>query len=133
MDARNLKIGNYVYANEEIVEVIAVDGTDENDIEIKVSDGVILKGTPGELKIAPIKLTPLILTELCGFDSDGLYVLGIDKDLYYLKFHIDHITLLMESMEPLIHFWDVQYLHQLQNLYYSLRTKEMPITVKEQK
>ena len=130
MDAGNLKIGNYVYADKEIVKVVAIDTT-KDGIELKVSDGELLKGKVSELKITPIKLSMDILQKYCGFDKNGLYVLGIDKDQYYLKFQTEHIALLMENKEPLIHFWDVQHLHQLQNLYYSLKTKDMEIRVKE--
>ena len=89
---------------------------DEQKIEIDIAD------------VTPIKITGELLANCCNFDETGNHIIGIDSHRHFLKIEENrHISLLNRQYEPMIHFWDVQHLHQLQNLYYALKNEEMVV------
>lgn len=126
MDIKELRVGNYIEAEGVIAAIIAICG--EGDA------GYLQVRLPGrkttEINIAnvkPVRLTSGLLTEFCHFDDQLKHIIGIDHHRYYLRFYESYITLLNQKSETVIHFWDVRYLHQLQNLYYALKGKEIAI------
>jgi translation elongation factor P/translation initiation factor 5A len=124
MNSKDLRIGNYVEAEGMICEVMAVTegGT---HIEVRTPQGKTMEVSTAEVK--SIMLSDELLMTNCGFDKDGLHVIGIDHHRYYLKIQDGYIVLLNQEGDSLIHFWDIRSLHQLQNLYNSLKGKEMKI------
>jgi len=130
MDLKDLKIGNFVSVKNEIVEVVAIDAKEEETvIGIKFPDDKMLNGTQSELHVKPIKLTSVPLREYCGFDKDGYCKLYFDKYTFYFKIQGDHIILCGEDKRPLVHFWEIVNLHQLQNLYFSLKGEQMQVNL----
>ena len=75
-----------------------------------------------EEKLTPIPLTEEILLK-CGFEKDrfGNYSLGLFELLY------NDIIGFRFSMEGQWCYEEIKYLHQLQNLFYSLCGKELEI------
>lgn len=76
--------------------------------------------------ISPIKLTPEILKK-CGFVKSGSYWF---KDNVYLYLHglVDctfHLESIMDNKNSL----EIEYVHQLQNLFYALKGKELEIKI----
>lgn len=121
MEARELRIGNWVhdgYGYWKIVDEINTDRIDGTDIE----------------NINPIPLTPEIL-EACGFKNTttnhGLLVLDIpDNPIGFLQ-NIRHghgfkIRVGIASCEV-----NIQYLHQLQNLYFALCGEEITVNLEK--
>ncbi len=129
MDPKELRIGNCIYADGRIVEVVAIDGK-QNDIEVRTQDNDVFKAKIDKVEIKPILLSEEDTHACCGFDQDGLLLLGIDAHSYFLKMNHDHIILLNKLGKPLIHFWDVKAVHQLQNLFYALKGKELAVSFK---
>ncbi|MGN6569463.1 MAG: hypothetical protein ACTHJ0_16005 [Flavipsychrobacter sp.] len=134
MDLKDLKIGNYVMVENEEVKVVAIDAKEENAvIEILFADGEIERGTESDLNTKPIKLAEVPLKDYCGFDDDGYCKLPLDKYVFYFKIQNGHIILCGEDKKPLVHFWEIIYLHQLQNLYFSLKGEQMVVNLKARK
>jgi len=130
MDLKDLKIGNFVSVKNEIVEVVAIDAKEEETvIGIKFPDDKMFNGTQSDLHVKPIKLTDVPLNEYCGFDKDGYCKLHFAKYTFYFKIHGDHIILCGEDKKPLVHFWEIVNLHQLQNLYFSLKGEQMEVNL----
>lgn len=74
--------------------------------------------------IEPIPLSPEIL-ERCGFEKDDDdYLLKID-DRSCLHINFNKERYLIESYDGLIKIKNINYLHQLQNLYHSLVGQEL--------
>lgn len=122
MNICELKIGNYLDLQGEIVKTIA---TQADSIDVMLLTGDTVRISSADAK--PIALDSEQLLDSCLFDSEGRHVVGIDHHLYYLRLHYGHIILCNRNNVPVIHFWDVRYLHQLQNLYYSLTHKKLEI------
>jgi len=125
MKSKDLRIGNFVEVDGMICEVVAISDT-ETHIEVKTPRNKISEIPLGDAK--PILLSDEMLMNNCEFDTNGLHVIGIDQHRYYLKVQDGYIILLNQEGESLIHFWDIRHLHQLQNLYNSLKGQEMKIT-----
>ncbi|MES2703962.1 MAG: hypothetical protein V4649_15080 [Bacteroidota bacterium] len=126
MDSHELRKGNLVDAEGVVVQVVSLDG-DSQEIEITAPGN-----KRNRVKLAlvrPIPVTSDTLSEYFSFDKQGRHVVGIDKHRYYLKMHDGYVILLNQKSEPLIHFWDVRYVHQLQNLYYALKGEEMMVSL----
>jgi hypothetical protein len=127
MNSQELRIGNYVEVEGVIVKVVAICSNIEGILEVKVPQGKTTQVRAGEVK--PIVLSANTLKESCYFDDEGKRNLTIDKQRYSLKLADGYILLLNKKNEAMIHFWDVRYLHQLQNLYFALNGKEMPVKI----
>jgi hypothetical protein len=125
MDARELRIGNYVEVNGERVMVEGICGPGEEHIQVRNSQNKIVEVKMNVIK--PIPLRGELLLRCCEFDEEGNHTIGIDHHRHYLKVEDGYIVLLNKQKEALIHFWDVRSLHQLQNLYHALKNKEMEI------
>jgi hypothetical protein len=129
MNPKELRIGNCVYVDERIVEVVAIDGK-ENKIEVRSPKNEVTIVYLDKVKISAIALSVDRLQQCCGFDGNGVLELGIDSHAYYLKMNKDHVILLDKQEIPVIHFWDVKYVHQLQNLFFALKGSELPVRFK---
>jgi len=117
-----------VMIGNEAVRVVAIDAKEENTvIEIKFLNGEIERGTEDELQTRPIKLADVPLAECCDFDKEGYSKISFDKYVFYFKLQGNHIILCGEDKKPLVHFWEIIYLHQLQNLYFSLKGEDMTV------
>jgi hypothetical protein len=125
MDPLELKIGNYVEVEGAIVKVVSISKNEEGSIEVRVSQGKPAGAIASEIK--PVPLSRKVLVRHCHFDENMQLGIIIDKLHYYLKLENSYIVLYNNKEEPMIHFWDVRYLHQLQNLYFALKAKEMPV------
>jgi hypothetical protein len=127
MDPKELRIGNRIRANGRIVEVIAIDSPEEDDIEICSLDGMIVKAKLSHLDIQPILLTEDIAKTCCGF-MDGYMEFMTKQEKLYFKLQEAHVVLMNSKREVMIHFWEIKTLHGLQNLYFAITKKEMQIS-----
>jgi hypothetical protein len=125
MNSTELRIGNYVEIEGVTVVVVAIYENQENDLEVKIPQGRLSRVR--SVNANPIRLTADLLKRVCGFDEQGRYIIGIDNHRYYLKIENSYILLLNNKNETIIHFWDVRYLHMLQNLFYGLKGSEIPV------
>lgn len=126
MEAKDLRIGNYVSIEGQITEVVAICDTNHDVVEVKMPEARVVELSLRE--ITPVKLDDEVLQKAV-FDKHGRHVIGIDNHSYYLKLYDGYIVLLNKKNDPVIHFWDVRYLHQLQNLYFALKGKEMQVLI----
>ena len=131
MNSRELRIGNYVEVEDEVAEVVAIIDSDENKIRVRIGLGPVIEINSDMAN--PIILTTDFLVSHCHFDDMGRHILGIDHHRYFLRFYDGYILLSDKRDEPIIHFWDVRHLHQLQNLYHALKGKEIEIDFKRKK
>ena len=125
MNTRELRIGNYVQVGGEIKPVDGICSEKEDHIQVRTAQNKLLDVSLDQVK--PIPLHGQLLIKCCEFDEEGTHTIGIDHDRHYLRVEDGYIVLLNKQKEALIHFWDVKTLHQLQNLYYALKGKEMEI------
>jgi hypothetical protein len=128
MKAKDLRIGNYVEVDGMMLRVVSISNNGETHIEVKTPQNKKMEVAINEIK--PIPLADDMLISNCQFDENGMHTIGLDEHRYYLKIQDGYIVLLNQQEDPLIHFWDVRYLHSLQNLYHALKGKEMEITIK---
>ena len=124
MNSRELRIGNYVEVDHVIAEVVAI-YNNEHDIAILVLPNKVIKINAE--KAVPVALSIDFLIRHCNFDHNGRHILGMDHHRYFLRFHKGYILLSDRKDEPIIHFWDIRHLHQLQNLYHALKGREIEI------
>ncbi len=115
IQAKELRLGNWVY-----------NGFGE---AVKIH-GIISEGNTGGYNLKtlnPIPLTPEIL-EKAGFVKTGRYAIGAGGYITYGKGRIE--LLQPKKGDPyILAFYEVkiQYLHQLQNLYFALTGTELTI------
>jgi hypothetical protein len=124
MDSGELRAGNLIEVEGLIVRVADVCNAEKEITAVTPDDKKI---TTSMSAVKPISLADRALEQYCNLDEDGYIVVGIDSHRYYLKIKDGYIILLSRNSEPLIHFWDVRYVHQLQNLYHALKGQEMAI------
>lgn len=125
MNTRELRIGNYVAVDGATAAVDAICSKKDGYIEIKTNGQNIREVTLTDIK--PIPLTNELLNNCCEFDNNGRHVIGIDDHRHFLKIQNGYVVLMNRKFEDMIHFWDVQSLHQLQNLYFALKGEEMTV------
>jgi hypothetical protein len=123
MDFHELRIGNLVQYGDTIVQVSCIYAVREL-IEVQKSGGHGMMSIPFE-GIKPVNLTSNVLCHHFKFDEDASLAIDLRDARCYLKLHNGYIALLNSNCESLIHFWDVRYVHQLQNLYYALKGAEL--------
>jgi hypothetical protein len=138
MKAEELRIGNLIYSSSGSERVVV--GTSYKTILHSKSLDSVTYYEDYESNCKPIPLTEEILSK-CGFDKtddygDIIYFeLKIRNNVsYYVCFDHEDISFglnVFENCTPLIydekHF---QYIHQLQNLIYSLTNQELKIQIK---
>ncbi|OJW82202.1 MAG: hypothetical protein BGO69_16540 [Bacteroidetes bacterium 46-16] len=129
MDPKDLRIGNLVYADGEIAVVVAIDGKEKNDFDIYIgnSHGKVIKARLSTIDIKPILLADKFVAKLGLFDEFGKLKLNLKGENYSLRRQNGHVVLYSSRGESMIHFWEVKYLHRLQNLYYVLSKEELPV------
>jgi hypothetical protein len=129
MDTKDLRIGNMLYADGEIATVVGIDGEDENNFVIKLDHGndKVIQVKPSVIDIKPIPLGDDFVKELGLFDDLGNLKFSNKTEKYKLRRANGHVVLLNDKNETMVHFWDVKYLHRLQNLYYILSKQELEI------
>lgn len=125
MDTKELRIGNYVTVDGEVRTVQGINSEKENRIQVRNAENKITDVSMDDLSAIP--LTGELVIRCCKFEEDGHHIIGIDNHRYYLKVEDGFVVLLNKKKEAMIHFWDVQNLHQLQNLYFALKGKEMEV------
>jgi hypothetical protein len=121
MKANELRIGNLVYHNDKIFQV---------DLR------TFAEIHEGNVKLIPFLMKPIPLTEewllKFGFEQKGInifilykIILYCSKHRYYFKFPIEPSSIII----PYIEFGAtyLSYVHQLQNLYYTLTNEELQI------
>ena len=128
----NPKIGNFIKVNNTLGEVISLTNGPDSMIVIKTAHKT-LEGMLINFLIEPVPLQREMLIESCGFDGDGTLKINIKGRDFYLQEKQGHIILLGKDAMPLIHFWDVKYLHLLQNLYYALIEQHLPVDAEQLK
>ena len=129
MDTKDLRIGNILYADGELATVVAIDGLDENSFVIRVDHGKekVIKVKESHINMTPVLLTDNFVLQLDLFDELGNLRFKLKTTNYKLRRSNGHVVLLNEHNDVLVHFWDVKYLHRLQNLYYVLAKEELDI------
>ena len=128
MNYSQLRVGNYLLACGEIAKLLAID-TSNHTIDIAaISTPEILK-TVCVSEAGYITLIKDLLTQCCGF-TDIHYgcILHAGKyELLYREHARNELILMHEASRPLIYFWDIKSLHQLQNLYHQFKGGELEI------
>lgn len=129
MDPKDLRIGNLVYADGEIAVVVAIDSKEKNDIDIYIgnSHGKVIRARFSTIDIQPIALSDKFVVQLGLFDEFGKLALNLKGERYSLRRQNGHVVLYNSRSESMIHFWEVKYLHRLQNLFYVLSKEELPV------
>jgi hypothetical protein len=113
IQANELRIGNWVF-------------NPKNNFHFKIDGFHILDLWAGEdcKFIQPIPLTPEIL-EKAGFEKNGK---RFSKDWFYLWSDNYNIVFALAEMEESIgKYLNIEYVHQLQNLYFDLTGQELNI------
>lgn len=113
MELKELKIGNYVRIGIKVGTVVAIE---EENIRLAIPGEIVTIPFKKE-SISAIPLSRNLVIQCCGFDDYGRLLFDMDHRLYYLQEHDGHILLLDNKCFPLIHFWEIKTLHQLQNTY----------------
>lgn len=124
MTVQELKIGNFVKVGNVAGEVVAIENDQDNTISVKIANSII------KSKLADIEPVPLernMLIKCCGFDKSGKLKLDISDRVFYIYEKEGHIILMDKENIPLVHFWEIKTLHQLQRLYYALSGRDLPI------
>jgi hypothetical protein len=129
MDPKDLRIGNLLYADNEVVVVVAIDGKEENDFDIYVGNGHgnVIKVKPSSMEVSPIPLADDYVVQLGIFNEFGKLKFATKDDNYTLRRQNGHVVLYDGQNSSMIHFWEVKYLHRLQNLYYVLAKEELDV------
>ncbi|MDR3680635.1 MAG: hypothetical protein P4L41_11780 [Flavipsychrobacter sp.] len=132
MNIQELRIGNFIKARSTVGQVVAIEN-ETCSIAIKASAGLI-EGTYADLAIEPIDLQRDMLVQCCGFDAAGIIKIDVPPRSFYLQENDGHIILMGSEPGsgylPLIHFWDIKTLHQLQRLYNVLNNgTALPVTL----
>ena len=129
MDPKDLRIGNLIYADNEVVVVVAIDGKEENEFDIYVGNGhgKVIKVKPSTMDVKPIPLADDYVVQLGIFNEYGKLKFSIKDEHYSLRRQNGHVVLYDGKNVSMIHFWQVKYLHQLQNLYYVLAKEELNV------
>lgn len=125
MDPSELRIGNYVFADGMMTEVIAIE---VDDIVVRRDDGT-MSVKFNNIQLAPIPLSKDALYLCCKFNKYGTLPLKLHPYLYALKIVENHIVVLDDKGTPTMHFWDVKALHKLQNLYFALKEEDLEIVI----
>ena len=130
MKASELRIGNKAFYKEKVVEIASVSGIKysfgNQDITISTSDNSLL--SVDILQLQPIHLTPELL-EKCGLVYDGEYFTIKNSYLELKPIEDGKFQLTINSAEYEAKSI-VEYLHQLQNLYFALTGRELEIDLK---
>ena len=126
------RIGNYLLVNNSLQQISAL-CIDSNISNTHMQVGYIKDGDVHYEKAASDKVQPVPLTdeilEQGGFKFDAYFKLWQKmKEVFgtgtEMELDRDH-TALDFSHRPILK--DIQYLHELQNLYYALNRKELPM------
>lgn len=128
MQLKELRIGNYILVNTNIAKVRCIDSIHDNKVQVELTDKKLQEISIQE--ISPIPLDNETLVDCCNFNASQTHIVGADNHYYTLRLKDGHIILQDEQQNPMIHFWDIVSLHQLQNLYYSLKKTEMKVHFK---
>ena len=127
MNIQELRIGNFIRVQSTAGQVAAIEN-ETSFVAIKTSAGLI-EGKYADLNIEPIYLERNMLVQCCGFDAAGIIKIDVPPRSFYLQENDGHIILMGSapgsSYLPLIHFWDIKTLHQLQRLYNVLNSGEL--------
>ena len=128
IDAKELRIGNWVKDANSLLPLI-------------ITAKIIAKSDDKKLNILPVKLTPELLID-CGFQKKEsiekglLWVVYVDKkETVFYDFDKECLYLIYEYSYNIInelHFrglrlTSLQYIHQLQNLYFAITGVELEI------
>ena len=125
MEAKELRINNWVKHNNEFLQV---DGIDDIDVFNKQMGEVPLH------TVQPIPLTEEILLK-CGFEkryflNDFFIVINDVKTILIIEIIFDNIFIyLCASNEKKVRLANANFLHQLQNLYFALTCTELEINL----
>lgn len=141
METKELRLGNYIKLSEDFkfVETKAPAGTvckvesikrNSLYLQCKVGDGVCYSEVPVSM-IAPIPLTEELLLE-SGFTNeyDGFYngiELSYGRYLYNDEVNDNKLFMSINCAEYPLSNIPIEYLHQLQNLYFTLTQKELEV------
>jgi len=112
MELHEFKKGHHVYVNGQIAEILSVDNRAKT---------ILVKSGVGNIwcnmeDVLPVLINDPFAIKECGFDKHGLLFIRTNTYHYYFQLYGEYIILLDEYQMPLIHFWDVIYLHQFKNL-----------------
>lgn len=116
IQAHELRIGNYVVDNFDVHKPYQL-------TKISLDDFVAISN--GCNSYQPIPLTEEILLK-CGFEENGQYLAfkNIRLYIYHSRFNSEYFIFDFGMMEK---FTEIQYLHQLQNLYFALTGEELEV------
>jgi len=117
MKVTDLRIGNYIYYNNEIIKITGIKGNKiywGNDYY----DSIMLNHN----LFTPIPLTEEILFKCVGFEKIGIM---IESGLFYKIYKQDDAWIIALSNGILIR--KLKYLHEFQNIYKELTGEELKI------
>ena len=125
MKINELRIGNHMQDKKgRLCEVLRL-SKDIDEVRISAIDGAITS-----LPIQPIPLTPFILIDYGFEETEGKYQIPVCKSYLFLRpsFEGGYYYGINSSDCSFCEFDDVipiKYVHQLQNLYYSMSLQEL--------
>ena len=125
MNAQELRIGNYVYYNDKIISIAPN----------AILEFYYIGETHSQSKVdrrdyKPIQLSEEILLK-CGFRKDKSLKKSYTKDKIRIENFSENIFSVRKQIDIESSLWlnDVNYLHQLQNIMYSIENQELEINL----
>lgn len=129
MHIENPKVGGLIRINGQVGEIVEV--SEALGLTVKTANKAIFPILDCS-DTEPIFLDKELVTKCCGFGRTGVLKVPLDNEhVFYLKENKGHVILLGKDMEPLIHFWEVRTLHQLQGLYSQLTGKRLDVSMEQ--
>jgi hypothetical protein len=128
IQANELRIGNYVKALGEYRIVMGITSGEFPSSYVKFEGLIPVK----IIHLNPIEITEEVLEKL-GFDKDyqGIFTKSIEGDYFEIRFcnlqKIICIDVWVNYEELILDLKHIKYVHQLQNLYFALTTKELKL------
>ena len=132
--ANELRLGNWVLEVDEFSRIYSLDsgGTTFwkiNDINVHKETLRVLE--THEQRFKSIELSMSLLVNSCGFAKNGfgcrLYLNNTDELFYGTQ---DNVLRYQTRGSGFTRNFDIKYLHQLQNLFFSLTGKELEVAIK---
>ena len=127
VQANELRIGNWIY--NAIKEPFCVDNIYEDCVNKRIDDDFVEGGYLLDL-MQPIPLTPEIITDVCLFEkADQGFEYGDGEQVYRLITQMGGYLFMILAGHQWCGAAYIKYLHQLQNLMYSLLHYDIEIYI----
>ena len=136
INARELRLKNLVFESNNVVCIEGIKTDNDIDLSVFPEDDHSRWWTQEPNNIDPIPLTPEWLQKL-GFEKrvlNGIRIGSYDTIDWDVEYYIDNILLLKQLSQQYDRFQSankpyrfIQYVHQLQNLYFALTGTELTV------